>query len=92
LQIVSGAEKSSIAQAIAALQDIVNSDTDCLDVTVSWLDMTEETSYVEQCHDCMLTKFQIDTLDFQKGDDMMAHVTMTFQPTIVKRLSGPQIG
>jgi len=91
LQIVSGAERSAIAQAITAIQNIVNSDTDCLDVTVLMIDMTEEGSYTLQCHDCQLTKFTIDTLDFQKGDDAMAHVTMTFQPSIVKRLSGAQI-
>lgn len=42
LQIVSGAERSAVSQAIAALQNIVNSNVDCLDVTVFMMDMTEE--------------------------------------------------
>jgi hypothetical protein len=80
-----------IALAISTLQNLCNLKNDTVNVTVNFLDKTGEIAYTYICQDCFLVKFEIDSLDRQKGDDKMVQATLTFSPSYVKRLTGPQI-
>jgi hypothetical protein len=92
LEIVETGSVSSIAAAISALQDMVDSDYDTVDVTIHQLDRTSGATYRTAAYRCLLMSIKLDDLNRQNGDDAMAKVTITLTPGKVAKLAGPQMG
>jgi len=80
---------SNLGKTISSLESMSDNLNDQCDITVSQFDQKNDISFVTVLRGCSLVGYKLDDLS-RTADDAVCSVELTFQPTSVSRLSGPQ--